>query len=200
MSFAELEYERAAQRHADGLLELFESAGSGCFCNYWHFEGDKNAWLERCYLHPEQNRAALVARLEAPSLCGVVARSGTSIAGWMKLEPAQAMARLYAQRVYKSLPCLARDPAGIYTIGCFFVLESRRGEGIARSLLRAGIELARHGGGKALEAFPRALAPEAERVRADQAWLGPESLYIEAGFARVSEPRAYPVLRLDLAR
>ena len=33
--------ERATSAHADGLLALFESAGSGCFCNYWHVDGDK---------------------------------------------------------------------------------------------------------------------------------------------------------------
>ncbi len=65
--------ERASSAHTEGLLTLFEAAGSGCFCNYWHFEGDKNAWLEQCYLKPEENRAALRARLAGPELCGVVA-------------------------------------------------------------------------------------------------------------------------------
>ena len=65
--------ERAGAQHAEQLLALFEGSGSGCFCNYWYFEGDKNAWLERCYINPEDNRAALVARLARPELCGVVA-------------------------------------------------------------------------------------------------------------------------------
>ena len=103
--------ERARAAHTDALLALLEGAGSGCYCNYWHFEGDKNAWLERCYLKPEENRAALSARLASEELCGVVAvpsspdDSVVTLAGWMKLVPSGTLPRLYDQRVYRRLPC-----------------------------------------------------------------------------------------------
>jgi GNAT superfamily N-acetyltransferase len=194
--------ERATSAHADGLLALFESAGSGCYCNYWHFDGDKNAWLERCYLKPDENRAALVERLAASELCGVVTRNDAgAICGWMKVMPAAHLSRLYDQRVYRRLPYFEEQSAEMrqrtYTIACMYVAEADRGRGAAHALLGAAIAAAKEAGARAIEAFPRG-APEGERLRPDQVWLGPEGLYLTAGFRAVTDFRAYPVLRLDL--
>ena len=198
--------ERAASEHADGLLALFESAGSGCFCQYWYFEGDKNAWLERCYIKPEENRAALVARLARPELCGVVARSARGeLCGWMNVSRAGSVPRLYDQRVYRSLPCFQggagegelSDRENVFAVACCYVAEAERGRGVGRALLATAIAEVRNAGGSALEAFPRA-TPEGERLRADEVWLGPEAMFMSMGFTPVSDFRPYPVLRLQL--
>lgn len=192
--------ERAGSAHAAGLLELFEAAGSGCFCNYWHFEGDKNAWLERCYLHPDQNRAALEARLAAPELCGIVALEGEAVLGWLKVTPASTVKRLYDQRIYRNLPLLqgsAAEREGVYTIACCYVAEAQRGRGLLRQLLAAAAVEVRAAGGTGLEAFPRA-TPQGEPLRPDEVWMGPEALFLSAGFVAVSDFRPYPVLRLHL--
>lgn len=194
--------ERAASRHADGLLAMFERAGSGCFCQYWYFEGDKNAWLERCYIKPEENRAALVARLARPEPCGVVALSARGeVCGWMNLSRAGSVPRLYDQRVYRSLPCFQgepRDRENVFAVACCYVAEAERGRGVGRALLAAAIAEVRKAGGSALEAFPRA-TPEGEQLRADEVWLGPEAMFASAGFTAVSDFRPYPVLRLHLS-
>lgn len=193
-------FERATAAHAPGLLALFEGAGSGCYCNYWHFDGNKNAWLERCYLNPEANRAALIARLSSPELAGVVASSEERVCGWLKVMRAVELPRLYDQRVYRGLPCFQGPPGsreGVYAVSCLYVAEADRGQGLAKSLLSTAIEVVRRAGGAALEAFPRK-APEGERLRPDEVWLGPEALYESLGFVPVSDFRAYPVLRLNL--
>lgn len=199
--------ERATSAHADGLLALFESAGSGCYCNYWYFEGDKNAWLERCYVKPEENRAALVRRLASDELCGVVAFSAEDTSapcGWLNVSRAGAVPRLYDQRVYRNLPCFQAEPgarANVYAVACFYVAEAARGRGVARALLATAIRLVEAAGGSALEAFPRAgpaTEGESERLRPDQVWLGPSALFHDAGFTPVSDFRPYPVLRLQL--
>jgi GNAT superfamily N-acetyltransferase len=228
-----LRCERATAAHGEGLLALFEAAGSGCFCNYWHFEGDKNAWLERCYLRPEENRAALLERLAGSELCGVVAvasnddeheggvgapptnqdsgagapptnETKASLCGWLKLTRARTIARLYDQRVYRNLPCFQSSPGDrehVYAVGCCYVAEAQRGQGVTRELLKVAIEVARQAGGSALEAFPRGL-PEgqdgAARLRPDEIWMGPGALFLQAGFTQVSDFRPYPVLRLHL--
>jgi GNAT superfamily N-acetyltransferase len=193
--------ERAGSAHADGLLALFESAGSGCFCQYWYFEGDKNAWLERCYIKPEENRAALVARLARPELSGVVALSPRGeLCGWMNLSRAGSVPRLYDQRVYRSLPCFQGEPGdreNVFAVACCYVAEAERGRGVGRALLATAIAEVRNAGGSALEAFPRA-TPEGERLRADEVWLGPQGLFTSMGFTAVSDFRPYPVLRLHL--
>ncbi len=203
--------ERATAAHADGLLALFESAGSGCFCNYWYFDGDKNAWLERCYLKPEENRAALVQRLAGEELCGVVAlgpsereRDGERdpVCGWLNVSRVGSLQRLYDQRVYRNLPCFQAEPLArehVYAVACCYVAESARGRGVARALLTSAIQVVLEAGGTALEAFPRAApAHGAERLRPDEVWHGPEALFQSAGFVAVSDFRPYPVLRLHL--
>ena len=52
---------------ATALEALFEATGSSCYCRYFHFEGDKNDWLARCALEPDQNRAEMVTALETGS-------------------------------------------------------------------------------------------------------------------------------------
>ncbi|HXK20710.1 MAG TPA: GNAT family N-acetyltransferase [Polyangiaceae bacterium] len=200
MSETHYRCERASSAHTEGLLALFEAAGSGCFCNYWHFDGDKNAWLESCYLKPEQNRAALRARLSEAELCGVVARTSDSVCGWLKVMRESAVPRLYAQRVYRNLPCFQAEPGArddVYAVSCCYVAEAERGRGVASSLLRTAIDLVQELGGVAVEAFPRA-APSGEKLRPDEIWMGPEELFHSAGFAPVSDFRPYPVLRLNL--
>lgn len=188
---------RAGPEHTESLSALFERSGNGCFCNYWHFQGDKNAWLERCYLKPEENRAALGQRLASGALCGVVALRDGVVRGWLKLERALALPRLYEQRVYRALPCFEGPREDVFTIACVYVDEADRGRGAARALLEAAITAVRKEGGTSLEAFPRG-APEGERLRADEVWMGPEALFLSTGFEPVSDFRAYPVLRLEL--
>jgi hypothetical protein len=77
------------------------------------------------------------------------------------------------------------------------VAEAARGQGVARLLLDGAISAVKAAGGSALEAFPRG-APLGERLRADEVWLGPETLFREAGFEKISDFQAYPVLRLEL--
>lgn len=188
--------ERAGAQHAEGLLALFESAGSGCYCNYWHFDGDKNAWLERCYLKPEENRAALVARLAGAELCGVVALADSRICGWLKLSRSTNVPRIYAQKPYRNLPLLGEaERENIFAVGCLYVAEAERERGVSAELLREATRAVRAAGGTAIEAFPRG-TPEGAKLRADEVWMGPETLFLRAGFARVSDFRPYPLLRL----
>ena len=55
----------------DALAALFERAESPCFCRYWHFEGDKNAWLDRCANRPRRTATRAAGRR---SVAGSAAR------------------------------------------------------------------------------------------------------------------------------
>ena len=58
-------FEAAGPEHAEAVIGIFERTSTPCHCQYWHFEGDKNAWLDRLFHAPELNRAAFVERLSA---------------------------------------------------------------------------------------------------------------------------------------
>jgi GNAT superfamily N-acetyltransferase len=105
---------------------------------------------------------------------------------------------LYAQKPYRNLPCFGDDALGregVFAVGCTYVNEAERGRGVASALLNAAIAAVKAAGGSALEAFPRG-TPDAAQLRADEVWMGPEALYLRAGFVAVSDFRPYPVLRL----
>jgi GNAT superfamily N-acetyltransferase len=188
--------EPATEAHAAGLDRLFAATQRGCYCRYWHFTGDKNAWLLRCATAPEENSAEMRAALVsgASEALGFVAIAEDDVVGWLKLAPASVMQKLYEQRPYRGLPCFQSPRDGVHTIGCFLVAPHRQRQGIARSLLHAAIEWSRVHGVRAIEAFPR----RGELLRPADMWLGPAQCYFDAGFVEVNEFAPYPVLRLTL--
>jgi len=199
--------EVASAAHAAGLAALFEAAGSPCYCRFWHFEGDNNAWLERCAIAKDQNQAEFEAGLASHSdeARGVVAiargndeANGASeaLVGWLKVTPAQAMKKAYERRFYRNLPCFAGDRAGVFLIGCALVHPAYRRQGVSRALVEGAVRLAPAWGARALEALPR--RPR-EPVSDEELWTGPMGAFTASGFAEVHaafEP--YPVLRKEL--
>lgn len=189
--------EQASSEHAESLAALFEHNDSPCFCRWWHFEGDKNAWEDRCANAPDESRRELAKRLGDGSdeARGLVALADGRVVGWMKLAPAHAMTKLYAQRLYRGLPCFEGERSGVFTIGCFLVDDRWRRRGVARALVDAAIEIAPGWGARAIEAFPRrgdALSPH-------EMWTGPAEVLMDAGFHEVFDFKPYPVLRRALA-
>lgn len=190
--------EAAGPEHGDGLSVLFAAEASPCYCRYWHFEGERNAWLERCAFNPEENEAELRARLAQGSdeARGIVAKSSEGqIVGWLKLAPQVAMRKLYDQRLYRQLPCFEGDRDGVFTIGCLLVHPAWRRRGVARELVAGAIRIAPSFGARALEAFPRRVPEGAHDA---DLFMGPEGVYFENGFVRVYEIGPYPVLRREL--
>ncbi len=186
--------EAAQPKHGPALVSLFERASTPCHCQYWHFAGDKNAWLDRLFHAPELNRAAFLEHLTQPGLKGIVALHGEQAVGWMKLCLAESIPKLYGQRLYKGLPCFTGPRDGVLTVGCLLIDEELRRKGVARALVRHGVHVARQVGARAIEAFPR---------RSDQAgpaelWTGPSTVFVQAGFEIINDFGPYPVLRHEL--
>jgi GNAT superfamily N-acetyltransferase len=187
---------RAEPGHGEPLAQLFASNGYGCYCRYWHFGGNAREWLARCFHAPEENRAELLGALAArsPEASGMVAWNGAGeLVGWLKLAPAAILSKVYEQRLYKGLPCFGGDRSRVWTVGCLFVREDQRRQGIGRALLSGAIDAARSEGAASLEAFPRSDVDVADAAL----MMGPLALFIEAGFRVVHDFTPYPVLRHD---
>ncbi len=189
----------AAPEHARGLVSLFEAAASPCFCRYWHFAGDNNAWLERTACAPDDNRAELEGALaagtdEARGVVAIAHETG-QIVGWLKLAPASAMSKLYARRLYRGLPCFEGDRAGVLTVGCALVHPEWRRRGVAGALVGGAVRVAKGLGARAIEAFPR--VPR-EPVADEELFTGPASAFADHGFVVANAFEPYPVLRLEL--
>lgn len=189
---ATLLVERAGPQHRGALQALLSGHSYGCFCQWWHFPGDKNAWQLQC-AEPDTNAQAMRRQLEtaAPEMHGFVALRDEQAIGWLKLSEAQCVPKLYDQRLYRGLPCFDGDRSGIFTVGCFLVSDEHRRTGVARALLQHAVAWARTRGAKAIEAFPHRAAQHPAGL-----WLGPHELYQELGFQTVHSFEPYPVLRL----
>jgi GNAT superfamily N-acetyltransferase len=191
---AGLTLEAAGPQHTDALLALFERTATPCHCQYWHFSGDKNAWLERLFHAPELNRSAFVDDLARSGMKGVVALRESKAVGWMKLCLAETIPKLYDQRLYRGLPCFSGPRDGVLSVGCLLVDEELRRTGVARALVRAGVELAERSGARAIEAFPR----RTDVAGPAELWTGPARIFIDAGFKIVNDFQPYPVLRYEV--
>ena len=174
---------------------LFDAAGSACFCRWWHFEGNKNAWLARSFEEPRRNRdeqLALVAS-HAPEACGLLALEGDAAIGWMKLAPRALLPKLRRQGAYRALDL--GDDAGVWSVGCLLVHPEHRRRGVARALVEAAPRQARAWNGRAVEAYPHRVA---HALHDEEAWMGPERLFVAAGWQPVHDVPPYPVYRLIL--
>jgi GNAT superfamily N-acetyltransferase len=183
-----------APQHLDELSDLFRACECPCFCRYWHFEGDKNAWLARCAEAPHMNEAELRADVvrSDPRAGGIVALEGGLVIGWMKLAPRATLPKLRTRTVYRALDLGADD--GVLSIACMLVHPDKRKTGVARALVTGAIAAARDRGAKMIEAYPHA----ANGLGPHEAWMGPHELFVALGFVRVAGEGAYPVLRFTL--
>jgi len=187
--------EPLAEKHLAGFAKLFEAASSSCFCRYWHFTGTKNDWLERCAIRPEENLAEqreAVVRGDL-SASGLVALQDGAVVGWMKLAPRASLPKLTSLSVYRQL---VAEP-DTWTIGCFVVDPSARRRGVARALVQGAESYVAAKGGRAVEAHPRR---STEPLHDEEAWQGPERLFVELGFTAIHDVSPYPVYRKVVAR
>jgi GNAT superfamily N-acetyltransferase len=189
--------------HLPALRALFEAASCPCFCRYWHFEGSKNEWLDRCANRPGDNARELTSAVSGGDVAarGLVAiersdpigLAADPVLGWMKLAPRRSLPKLEALPVYRSLRL--GDPSTTFAIACVLVLPAARGRGVARALVAAAESAARRWGARAIEGYPRR---SSEPLHAEEAWQGPERLFVELGFEVLHDVGPYPVYRKRL--
>ncbi len=197
----ELTAREARVEDYEPLTKLFERDAHDCHCQFWHFAGDKNGWIERCALAPEKNRDALreeLAHEEKP--IGVVAYDGAALVGWLRLNRRATLPKLLATSVYRDLGA-DHDAA---SIACVLVAEEARQKGVARALIVEAIAAAREHGCREVEAYPHRAT---FRLSDHEAWRGPHELFAALGFREVVRDErpgalamadAYPVMRIAL--
>ncbi len=192
-----IEVESFSPAHLDRFAKLFATASSSCFCRYWHFTGTKNDWLDRCAHRPEENLAeqSAAAREADGSARGLVAvdhAAGDAVVGWMKLSPHESVLKLTSLPVYRALTA---EP-GSWVVGCFLVSPGMRREGVARALLQAAESHVSAWGGRFLLGHPRR---SNEPLHDEEAWQGPEKLFLELGYTPIHDVAPYPVYRKVVA-
>jgi len=167
----------------DALAELFREGGDPrwCWCQHWRLRSKDMAAAKV----PEL-RARLRALAESPEPPGLVAFEGERAVGWVSLGPRADFERIVRSRVIPKI-----DDLPVWSIVCFAVSESTRGQGVARTLLDAAIDHARARGATALEAYPIRL-PGGDPVHPDAAFTGTLPMFERAGFRIVADRASDP--------
>ncbi len=170
------------------LAALFEQGGDPkwCWCAYFRIRGFDFSSGGKTR-HRAVMEEAVVETAREQRAPGLVAYDGDEAVGWISIGPRADYERLAHSTVLKPV-----DDEPVWSIVCFVVGRRSRGQGLARTLLDAGITYAREHGATMLEAYPVEVA-EGERVPSANLFRGTLAMFERAGFevvARRSAPGA----------
>lgn len=177
------------------LETLFGPNGAcaGCWCMF--FRLPRSEWSENA---GDANRRAFEALVKSRAPSGVLAYRDDVPVGWCAIAPREDYGALERSKKYRRL-----DDTPVWSITCFYISRSARGEGVMRRLVDAAVRYAGSRGAPAVEAYPVEPARD-ERVSGSSAgYHGILSVFEDAGFlveARPSGARAIVRKRLHPKR
>jgi GNAT superfamily N-acetyltransferase len=154
---------------------LFDEGGDPktCRCAFWRVAGSGwDNWTKA------RNQGVLESLAGGDPAPGLVAYLDGRAVGWVSVGPREDYPRLERSKVLARL-----DDKPVWSIVCFVVSRTHRGQGIARALLDAAVDYAREHGATLVEAYP--VDPSRGRVPAASAYMGPLGMFEDAGFAVV---------------
>ncbi len=166
------------------LEALFREGGDPrwCWCQHWRLRSKDMAAAKVPQLRERLHE--LAASDEPP---GLVAFDGDRAVGWVSLGPRTDFERIARSRVIPKI-----DDRPVWSIVCFAVSSTARGQGVARSLLDAAIAHAVGRGAVALEAYPVVIDADGEPIHPDAAFTGTLPMFERAGFVVVADRASDP--------
>lgn len=176
------------ERWAD-LTALFGESGAcdGCWCMFWRVRrkvfGELRGAGAREALH------GIVQRGEIP---GLLAYADGKPVGWCSVGPREAYEALAYSRTLKPV-----DHLPVWSIVCFFMDPSARGQGLMGTLIHGAVDHAKEQGAKLVEAYPIDMESEkmaGQRLSGDGGYMGIASAFREAGFFEVARPSGTKVI------
>lgn len=130
----------------DDFVRLFEARGGPhhCWCSPYRF---RNAHE----MSDLEKKAALRALVEDDTPIGVLGYDGDQPVAWCSVAPRESYLRLERSR---TMPRVTPAATPTWTVLCFFVARSHRGQGVTRALLRGAAAYARACGAAVVEGYP----------------------------------------------
>ena len=171
------------------LENLFGRAGAsnGCWCMYWRI-GPR--YRDRPRTQNQADLRQLAGSEQAP---GLLAVEGDLAVGWCELAPRADLEWLGHSRYLGPV-----DDLPVWSLPCFYVRRTHRGQGIMDALIEAAIPMAAAVGAPALEAYPVDIAVPAHTANL---FPGVASAFTRHGFRVVARRKPdRPVMRRGLSR
>ena len=127
------------------LEDLFGQAGAsnGCWCMYWRI-GPR--YRDRPREDNKDDLRRLAASGQPP---GLLAFDGGIAVGWCELAPRADLAWLAHSRYLQPV-----DGLPVWSVPCFYVRRTHRGQGVMDALIEAALLVAASAGAPAVEAYP----------------------------------------------
>ncbi|HEX5824780.1 MAG TPA: GNAT family N-acetyltransferase [Candidatus Limnocylindrales bacterium] len=176
---AELEILPLTPDRWDDVAALFGEGGDpkSCSCMFWRVRSKDWNFGNRDEAREGFHRLVDEDRDPAPGLLAY--RDGRAV-GWVSVAPRDDYERLTASRVRPKI-----DDVAVWSVVCFVVSKSERGQGLTSRLLDAATAYAVDHGAPGLEAYP--VDPGDGRVPAALGYTGLLSTFEAAGFEVVHE-------------
>jgi GNAT superfamily N-acetyltransferase len=145
-AWRELEFHPVTADRWRDLVTLFEGHGNPgyCWCTLWRLPSQRYTQLKSA-----GRKRAMHARVKAGVPVGVLAYRDGEPAGWCSIAPRETYERLERSKTLKRI-----DDEQVWSVVCFFVKRSERGQGLPVRLLRAAVEYAISQGARVVEGYP----------------------------------------------
>ncbi len=174
--------------------DLFGRQGAcyGCWCTHFRLPPAVRRDNDRA-----RNKDHIFARIMAGPVPGLLAYAAGRPVGWMQIGPrADVPEWNNAGRVSAPVdPGDAADPS-VWAIACFFLRTSARGKGLTHRMVSAGLDFARAGGARLVEACP---IDQSKDSRSIGLFVGSTRVFEKAGFEpAIVRKSGRPLMRLAL--
>ncbi|MDQ4212892.1 GNAT family N-acetyltransferase [Microbacterium capsulatum] len=128
---------------------------------------------------------------------GIVAYVDGDPAGWIRIGPRPAQARLVYTRAIAAATPEPLDDDRVWAVSCFSVRREHRGKGLNAALLKTAVEYARESGARSIEGYPIDTAEV--QVSTNDLFHGALSTFVSAGFSVVGHLKSgRPLVSLSL--
>lgn len=164
----------------DDLVALFGERGaySGCWCMYWRLPHSEFDALDAAAR--KERLRGLAVKGPVPGLLAYL--KGEPV-GWCSIAPREDYEALERSRVYKRI-----DNESVWSIVCFFMARSVRGQGLMEHMIRGALAYAKERGARVVEAYPTDMQAErraGQRLTGADGYMGIVSAFRKAGFIEV---------------
>jgi GNAT superfamily N-acetyltransferase len=169
----------------EDLRRLFGPNGaySNCWCMWWRMPSKE---FDRA--GGPAKRSSLKRLVDRRRVPGLLAYSGGEPVGWVSVAPREEFGRIERSNT------LARvDHTPVWSVVCFYIPRSRRGQGVGRALLEGALDHVRARGGGTVEAYP--IDTGRDRRPAADIYTGTLRMFEAAGFREVARRGRRPIVR-----
>lgn len=169
-----LEFHPVSKDRWADLAAFFEQHGNPnyCWCMRWRLKSTEFKGLKSA-----ERRKGLESLVEAGTPIGILAYHQGQPVGWCAIAPRETYPLLERSTTLKRL-----DDQPTWSVVCFFVDPSQRGQGLPVKLLQAAVAYAISQGATVIEGYP---------VEPNQSYrfMGSPAVFEQAGFREVAKAK-----------